>query len=692
MAIVKELKVFRNQTTGTYEINDTQNLLAFEPNSDTLWMNGKPYDYTTLNPVYDRPNTALQYMNSNRLNALTQNMVVSPYPVAYTALDQAVSESSTARQFQYQAFQTRRFNLDKSSQAGNMISFTSAQGVKHHLVYWHTPGGGFSNAYSRYQYYTTQCILIEGDNWKSPAASATFTIAANTAGTGLAYANYSMGVHPVAVDPTNKFIYCHQILSQNPSTTAYSSYYPAAFTKTVNIIKLPFTTRLDVGGALTVSAASGNVITNGATYSQHDFDSNPTFYCGLNNDNSPMFLTQVENDTIGGASTAVTSGNYTTYYSNKTQWTATRTNTSPKVYWDKLAAGVQTNVSSQNTASNTWGSTAASKPMYRYAPSKFEASTASGEADIKYAYNLCFDTTGNVPGLIYYKWNRATPASSTSGIMTIDWQGQTPADKIAHALPTAEANGTRTIWPEYVCAHTFLTKHGSRYFINVLHTWSYANMVTTKATAAAQKTLTTFEVNTTTWTSCTYVNSIGVTAYSYCGLDDNNTKIAVIRNGGVDVYTSNNGVWSITATEPGAISFVARDQSNRLWAIDWVVNSFDLITTTSDFTGTVDFTEIKPKIRLVSESLPNQVSVVLNDRSLTYSGSDISTTATVNAYNTSSARVATTVYLKISGANAKFTSNGSSEIEVSTSSSADTTVNITVIGSGYIQLSASFSL
>lgn len=691
MAIVKELKVFRNGTTGTYEINDTQNLLAFEPNSDTLWMNGKPYDYTTLNPVYDRTNTALQYMNSNRLNALTQNMILSPYPVAYTALDQGVAETNL-RTYHYQAFNSRRFNLDKSSQSGNIISFTSAQGIKHHLIWipvYNT--ASLRNGISNYNSHTSKCILIEGDDWKSPAAVTTFTITGTLTGATV-YHNLIMQIFPVAVDPVNKFIYCHQVHAQN--TASYSSYYNVSFTKSTGMVKLPFTTRLDVGGTLSVSSASGSMIVNGNTYTHHDFDPNPVYYCGLNNDNSPMFLTQIENDgTTYVSGSGITSGTYSSYYNtNKTQWNATRVNTSPKVYWDKLAAGVQTNVSSQNTSANDWGSTAASKPMYRFAPSKFESSTAAGQTDIKYAYSLCFDATGNIPGLTYYKWNRATPASSTSGIMTIDWQGQTPADKIGHALPTTEANGARTMYPEITCANTFLTKHGSRYFINVLHTWGYAANVTTKATAASQKTLTTFEIDTSTWTSCTYVNSIGVTAYSYCGLDDNNTKIAVIRNGGVDVYTSNNGIWSITATEPGAISFVARDQSSRLWALDWAVNSFDLITDVADFTNTINFTEIKPKIRLVSESLPNQVSVILNDRNLTYTGTNISTTATVNAYNTSSARVATTVYLKLAGSNARFTTNGSTEIEVTTSANVDTSVGITVTGSGYIQLSASFSL
>lgn len=687
MAIVKELKVFRNDTEGCYEINDTQTLLCFEPNSDTLWMNGKPYDYDTLNPVYARENTALQSHNLLRFHALTQNQLLSSYPVAYTALDQGVAETNL-RTYHYQAFNSIRFNLDKATQSGNIISFTSAQGVKHHLIWYPVYSNGLRSVYSQFNTHTCRYILIEGDNWQSPAAITTGAFTGTVTG-ALTYQNAVAQIWPIAVDPVNKFIYCAQSVAQN--STNYSSYYTYAFTRANAIVKCPFTTRQDVGGALAISSASGNVIGNSFTYTQQDFDTNPIFYCGLNNDNSPMFLTQVENDTVGTVgSTGINSGNYTGYAANKTQWSAVRTNTSPKIYWDKLNAGTQTNVASQNTAANNWGSAGASKPMYRFAPSKFEASTAAGESNIKYSYSLCYNTTGNVPGLIYYKWDRGTPANSTSGLMTIDWAGQTTTDMIAHPFASAEVNGTRTMYPEFSCANVFLTKQGSRYFINVLHTHAYSdNMVLRPANS---KRLTTFEVDTSTWTSCTWVASISVPAYSFMTLDDNATKIAVIRDGGVDIYSSNNGIWTVTATEPGAITCVGRDQSNRLWAIDQIVNAFSELTSTNDYNAGIAQTEIKPKIRLISESLPNRVSIVLNDRNLTYSGSNISTSAAVNAYNTSGSRIETTVYLKLSGVNAVFTANGSTELSVTTSSSADLTVPITVTGSGYIQIAGSFAL
>lgn len=687
MAIVKEEKIWRNNTDGVYEIPDTQTMLCFEPNSDTVWIAGKPYDYDTLNPVYSRENLALQSHNSMRLHALTQNQILSPYPVAYTALDQGVTESNL-RTYYYQAFNSKRFNLDKSSQSGNIISFTSVQGVKHHLIWYPVVSTGIRNGTTQYNAHTCRYILVEGDDWKSPAAIITGSFTGTLTGS-LSLQTTIFQIWPVAIDPVNKFIYCTQVIGQTNNNNL-APYYTQSFTKSTCLVKCAFSTRLD--GSLSISSASGNIISNGATYTHHDFDGNPTFYCGLNEDNTPMFLTQVENDTLGyvNSSGITTSSASTSYYSNKTNWTATHTNTSPKIYWDKLSAGVQTNVASQNTSSNNWGGTSASKGMYRFAPSKFESSTIAGETSVKYSYALSYDSTGSVPGLSYYKWNRNTPASSTSGSMTINWSSQNPTDMISHPFPTVEGNTSRTLYPEITCANAFLTKQETRYFINILHTFGYAT--NTIARPANSKNLVSFEIDTSSWTSCTFVSAISVPAYSFITLDDNATKIAVIRDGGADVYTSNNGVWSITGTEPGAITCLGRDQSSRLWALDQGVNAFSEITSSSDHNSILSLTELRPKIRLVSESLPNRVNVVLNDRNLTYSGSNISTSCKVNAYDTSGARVATTVYLKISGVNARFTTNGSTEIEVTTSSSADTTVDITVTGSGYIQLAGSFSL
>lgn len=693
MAIVKEVKVQRNNQQATYELGDTQTLLVAEPNSNTVWINGQPYDYSTLNPLYTRECTALA-SKFNLNNAMNSGMMPSPRPVAFTTINQGFGVEDNALLPLDQAFHTRRFNLDKTQNHGNVLSFTSAQGVKHYL-FWYCSGvfSEVSAGYSYYNAWATRYILIEGDDWTNPAAVTTGVLTGITPSGISAQATQTAYIIPVAVDTVNKFIYCHQATVQGSSNNLYSAYYIRAFANQEAMVKLPFTTRLDVGGTLSISSGTGGGIFDLAnSYHQADFCANNVHYCGLNDDNTPMFMNQLENDTAGyTSSSGMLAGSYSGYNGNKTQFTATRAYAAPKIYWSNLQAGNKTLLASQNTSALSWSSnTAANKPLGQFAMSKFQDSTIVGEGKIRYAYNICWSTSGDV-GLSYYKWDRATPANSTSNLVTINWNGMTPSTALAHPFPVSEASGSRSWYPHMVCANTFVTKHGSRYFINLLYT--FCNATSIAARGAGCKNLVTFEIDTTTWTNATYVNHIAVPAYSIAPLDDNWTKIVVLRNGGADIYSCNNGMWSITATEPGSISFVSRDQDNRIWALDQTVDSFNLLSATANYDDAAQTrTLIKPKIRLISDSLPSRASVVLSDKGLTYTGSNISTSCKVNAYNTSGSRIVSTVYLKLSGSNAIFTSNGASEIEVTTSNAADTTVNITVTGSGYIQISASFTL
>lgn len=696
MTIVKQVSVLRNNQQATYELGAGayNTMLIAEPNEQTLWINGQPHDYSTLNPIYNKEATAFA-SKFNLNNALSGSSMPSPRPVAFTTLDQGFTTEDQALLPLDQGFLYRRFNLDKTQQHGNMLSFVSAQGVKHYL-FWYpsTVYSEVSATVSYYNNFVTRYILIEGDDWANPAAVSTGTLTGISPASIAAGATQTAMVIPVAIDTVNKFVYCTQICNQSSASYGtYSSYYLRAFTLSEAMVKLPFTTRLDVGGALSIGSATGAGIFDLAnSYHQIDFMANNVHFCGLNDDNTPMFMNQVENDTAGYYSgSGMTSGTYTSYSANKTQFTATRAYGAPKIYWSNLQAGNKTLLASQNVSSLSWANnTGANKPLGQFVMSKFEDSTIIGEGKIRYSYNICWGTNGNV-GLSYYKWDRATPANSTSNLVTINWNGQTPTNVLAHPFPVSEANGSRTWFPNLTCANTFLTKQGSRYFINLLYT--FCNSTSIAARGAGCKNLVTFELDTTTWTNATYVNHISVPAYSIAPLDDNWTKIVVIRNGGADIYSCNNGVWGVTASESGSISYVSRDSSNRIWALDQTVDKFSLITATANQDDASQTrTLIKPNIRLISDSLPNRASVVLQDRSLTYNGSAISSSLKVNAYNTAGSRVESTVYLKLAGSSVVFTANGSTEIEITTSAGGDTTVPITINGSGYIQCSASFTL
>ena len=686
MTVIKEFTVKSSGSTWS----DTNMLLAFEPNGDKVWIKEKAHDPTTLAPYYTTVEpTGLTDRLSMGSHYLAHATVLSKYPMATSALDSATNLTMLHA---YMRSNTR-YNLDKASQAGNVLEFTSTQGVKHHLIWYQYPTtytGGLSS-FSSDNRFVTRYTLIEGDDWTNPVASVTgaFTGAVPS---GLVTGVSNSQLTPVYVDTANKLIYCHQIHAQSVTVSPSGGNYEAGFTRGHSMCKIPFTTRLD--GALAISSASGSGFGNGTTiYTTHSLDTNPIYFCGKNNDGTPMFLTQIENDTSFTASSSGNNNSTTNsaYTSAKTLWTGVKANSAPKIYFDKLVGGVQTNVASINLSSNQFSSTGASKSMCSFAPSKFESSTASGETDISYSYSLCFNTS-SVPSIIYYRWDKATPGASAN-LCSIDWGSVTPADKIPFPFPSALAISDRT--PQYTTAHCFVTTLGDNRYLNVIFTYGYSGITSTRA-AAGSLAMTTFQIDTSTWQSLTYMGSIAVSAYSFCSLDSGNTRIAVITTGAMKVYTCTAGTWTESSSEAGAIAVVARDYEDRLWAID--VGNASLTSNTqrsaqSTLYATVSsYYEVPIKVILHTSSLTNLVTAEFVTRSQSFGGSNLSNNVKVNAYNTSSARIATTVYLKLVGSNAVFTDNSSTSISITTSSSADTLVPVTITGSGLVSVTASFSL
>ena len=689
MTIVKEFYV-RRYASDKFDANT---LLAFEPNGDKVWIKEKAYDATTLAPYFTTSeNTALTQKNLNNYHGLSHGMILTKYPYASSGLSNMSLDTVTGYAVNQYQHSYRKYNLDKNSQCGNIIEFTSTQGVKHHLIWYVAPSilsptsDTYTATYSASARIATLYTLVEGDDWTNPVATTSGTFAGTSTGLSSTSNQIVYQLYPVAVDTVNKFIYCHQVHVQSATASGYNNNHESGFTRTLSMCKIPFTTRLD--GTLAVSSATGSTISNSSgVYTTHSLDNNSVFYCGKNNDGTAMFMTQVENDTTityyGTGNTSISSN---AQYSNaKTLWTGVKTNSAPKIYFDKLSAGVQTNVASINTSSNQFSSTGANKSMYSFAPSKFEASTASGETNIYYSYSLCFNSS-SVPSVIYYRWDKATPTASAN-LCTINWNGATSTDNIAFAFPSALTSSDYA--PQLTTAHCFVTTIGSDRYLNVLQTHGNATVLSAKS-LAGQKTLTTFQIDTTTWQSLTYIGSISVSAYSYCSLNDSNTQIAVIVSEGMRVYTCTAGTWSLTSSEAGAINVVARDYNDRIWALDIGSASFsDYSTTSTNYT--TSWRDIPCKLILHTTSLANLIRAEFVSRAQTYQGVNLSNNIRVNAYDTSSSRVVTTVYLKLTGS-AYFNDNSSTTISVTTSASADTLVPITVNGAGVVNVSASFTV
>ena len=157
-------------------------------------------------------------------------------------------------------------------------------------------------------------------------------------------------------------------------------------------------------------------------------------------------------------------------------------------------------------------------------------------------------------------------------------------------------------------------------------------------------------------------------------MNNTGTQLAVPTNEGLLRFYNFNSTTGWVPTGPYPIEFrqLGLDQNNRLWGTgkEKGYNSIHVITPT----------------------MPITITAVMAATSYTYTGSNISTTAAVNAWGTLGQRLASPVTLTIDGASMIFTSTGTKTLTVTTSDSADTTVNLTINGGGISNIIASVSV
>lgn len=164
----------------------------------------------------------------------------------------------------------------------------------------------------------------------------------------------------------------------------------------------------------------------------------------------------------------------------------------------------------------------------------------------------------------------------------------------------------------------------------------------------------------------------GITAMprNFMPINSTGTHVVVPVAGLTKFYTFNSGSgWTETSTYPAEFRQLGLDSTNRLWG-----------TSTERGFHTV---------HMIAPSTPVTVSVVLASPNYTYTGTNITTTATVNAYDSNGNRVVASINLTIEGSTMVFTSNSLKNITLSTSSSADTSVSLTISGGGINNIIAS---
>lgn len=156
-------------------------------------------------------------------------------------------------------------------------------------------------------------------------------------------------------------------------------------------------------------------------------------------------------------------------------------------------------------------------------------------------------------------------------------------------------------------------------------------------------------------------------------LNTEKTLLGVIANTQFYTFSFNpSGGWVLTATLPYQFMGVGRDSANRVWAVAPGQNGWG-------------------EIHLITVNVPVSIIVTAPQISYNFTGAVINTNLTVNAYDTTGERIATSVKLVIDGGAMAF-AGANLTTTVSTSASANTLVPVSITGGGVSNVIASVVL
>ena len=651
MAIFKKFNGTKNDTSG-YSSGEDNTGVVVNPSDGTLWINGTAYDSSTLYPLFDKKCTAFsQNVGLNiEEHGFVRTQMIAKAPCLQNGQNTAI-QSSINSDFASTQLEERDSNLEdnKTLTSSSRLFHFQSSGGKDFFFYSSRKEGTYYELPQDY-------FFVEGNDFSNPDSVVYGTMESATNSPGSVSGFYA----PIYVDTVNKFIY----FIHDYSTTSSSSYRHLSRAK--SIARASYTTVEDNGNLSiqqpTIILFANSVGTYG-TYQQ--MEANNFYYCGKNNNNTLMFIEFTETDSSR------------TYPENSSKSSSILNAESYDV-----SNGTVSTIATLTT-SNLTDATKAAKIMMRARPTSCVASPISGETNICYTYYPVSDANSNI-SFILATWDKS--ANTNAGSVSVDnctmtYNSGVVTDYLEYPL-IGTGSGNRD-YNFQIKSNSFITVSGGTYYLHYLP--SYGSPENAARQNAAAKNLVTYTIDSTDFSQLTYHSSIQINSLDFVHLNSTRTKIAVIKPGELAIYTWNNG-WSVTASESGNFTGVTQDASGRIIGLSALSDNTSAPVTSNNVSL------VEHKVHLVSDSLPSNVTIDFASSSLTYSGSNISTSVNVNAYDSNNARIAKSVQLKIDGANAQFTSNSSTSITVTTSTTADTNVPVTISGPGPVSISAAFSL
>jgi hypothetical protein len=506
---------------------------------------------------------------------------------------------------------------------------------------------------------------------------------------GAAHHSNNLDLSPfVSMDPNNRFRNTrHWSNGTTGEVLSTHNYYDGATWRTyyirwlnsnlssTNLIDVIPTARTYWGDELNVypiylNPSTGNIVA--LTYKPvSDYTNTPTQGSRLTNVFTPGSLTYAETTATNGYSAQYVGVGSTGQAI--ILWNAIGNDYTQIIYRYNDSANTSTTLYTFNASPSAGGTSAGGNrgTSYGNTQSKYASSTFTTESEptIKKFYIPYLDSNGNYHPL-YFTWNTATDVFTRTTAITVNWG----ADNTQSTFwaPDTVGGGNQSVnygWHRGWYNETF-EYSGTRYltFMQLHGAGTYFDQ------QPKMRTFVTFSIDTATPTTLTYHSSVEIpaTPKNIVWLNDARTVMGIFTFSNFYVYSFNGTTWALIGTWNNQFVAVGRDDLGRVWAHD---------------SGQFGW----GALHLITLNVPTTISVVAPQLTYNYTGTDISSSLTVNAYNQSGQRIVANVKLVIDGGNMTFSGNNLTTT-VTTSSSVNTTVSVTITGGGISNIVASVVL
>lgn len=312
----------------------------------------------------------------------------------------------------------------------------------------------------------------------------------------------------------------------------------------------------------------------------------------------------------------------------------------------------------------------------RVGPKSWPSNIRRASSTRRVMYSCHYDTSSNLAP-IRYVWNPAD-GSVTATNCTMTYSGANTYATYS-AMYTTESCGSSNYMSWHQKGYQF-TVSGVNYITFWLtDKFAHANSGPSRWSTLSKRTMMTYTIGAGTGDDVLTYHS----SYAFPTINDIPRDFMPINSAGTQMmvpvtlqmkffsFNSSTG-WAPTGTYPYEFRMVGLDQTNRIWGV-------------SRERGTA-------VLHMITPTIPVTINVVMASSSFTFTGSNISTSCTVDAYGSDGLRISTVVNLAIDGNTMIFTSNSTKSLSVTTSASASVTTNLTITGGGVNNIIASVDI